>query len=62
MRRKQSDSDTKILKKKKSFKFCIGVEPINNVVTVSGEQQRDPVTHIHVSILPPHSPPIQDST
>ena len=28
------------------------VEPINNVVMVSGGQQRGSVTHIHVSILP----------
>ena len=27
-------------------------EPINNVVIVSGGQQRDSVIHIHVSILP----------
>ena len=31
--------------------MCIRVEPINNVVTVSGEQRRDSATHIHVSIL-----------
>ena len=30
----------------------IGVELINNVVIVSGEQGRDLVIHIHVSILP----------
>ena len=30
----------------------IGVELIKNVVIVSGEQGRDLVTHIHVSILP----------
>ena len=34
--------------------FCIGVYPINNVVVVSGEQQRDSAIHIHVSILPSH--------
>ena len=27
--------------------------PINNAVIVSGEQQKDSATHIHVSILPP---------
>ena len=32
--------------------FCIGVKPINNVVIVSGGQQRDSATHTHVSILP----------
>ena len=31
---------------------CTHTEPINNVVIVSGEQQRDPATCIHVSILP----------
>ena len=31
--------------------FCTAVEPINNVVRVSGEQRRDSATHIHVSIL-----------
>ena len=35
----------------KNFLFCIGVKPINNVVIVSGEQQRDSAIHIHVSIL-----------
>ena len=32
--------------------FFLEVQPINNVVTVSGEQQRDSIIHIHVSILP----------
>ena len=32
--------------------FCIGLKPINNVVIVSGEQQRDSAIHIYVSILP----------
>ena len=32
--------------------FCIGVQLINNVVTVSGGQQRDSAIHIHVSSLP----------
>ena len=40
------------LKKKKFFLFCIGAETINNVVRVSGEQQRDSAIYIHVSILP----------
>ena len=35
-----------------NFIFCIGVEPINNFVTVSGEQWRDSAIHMHVSILP----------
>ena len=35
-----------------NFLFCIGVEPINNFVTVSGEQLRDSAIHMHVSILP----------
>ena len=34
------------------FLFCIGVCLINNVVIISGGQQRDSATHIHVSILP----------
>ena len=36
----------------KSFLFYIGVKLINNVVIVSGEQQRDSAIHIHVSVLP----------
>ena len=35
-----------------NFLFCIGVWPINNVVIVSDELQRDSAIHIHVSILP----------
>ena len=35
-----------------NFLFCIGVEPVNNTVIVSGEQGRDSAVHIHVSILP----------
>ena len=34
-----------------NFLFYIGVELINNVVLVSGVQQSDSVTHIHVSVL-----------
>ena len=36
----------------KSFLFYIGVKLNNNVVIVSGEQQRDSAIHTHVSILP----------
>ena len=32
--------------------FCIGVQSINNVLTVLGEQQRGSTRHIHVPILP----------
>ena len=32
--------------------FCTGVQPISNVVIVSGEQGRDSAIDIHVSILP----------
>ena len=35
-----------------TFKFYIGVELINNVVIVSGGQQRDSAIHTYVSILP----------
>ena len=38
-----------------NFSFYIGEWPINNVVIVSGEQQRDSAIHIHVSI-PPKTP------
>ena len=38
--------------KKKNFLLCIEVELINNVVMVSGEQERDSAIRIHVSILP----------
>ena len=36
----------------KTFLFCIGVYLINNVVIISGEQQRKSAIHIHISILP----------
>ena len=39
-------------KKKKNLLFCTKVQLINNVVMVSGEQQRDSATHTHVYILP----------
>ena len=39
-----------------NFLFCIGVEPINNVVVVSGGQQRNSAIHVHVSIL--HQTPL----
>ena len=32
--------------------FYIGVQMINNVLVVSGEQRKDSAIHIHVSILP----------
>ena len=35
-----------------NFLFCIGIWTINNVVIVSGEQQRNSVILIHVSIFP----------
>ena len=35
-----------------NFLFYIQVELINNVVIVSGGQQRDSATRMHVSILP----------
>ena len=35
-----------------NFLFYIGIESINNVVIVSGEQQRDSVILVCVSILP----------
>ena len=35
-----------------SFLFYIGAQLINNVVIVSGGQQRDSAVHIDVSILP----------
>ena len=34
-----------------NFSFCIGLQPINSIVVVSGEQRRDSATHIHVSTL-----------
>ena len=36
-----------------NFLFYIGIQPINNIVIVSGEHQRDSAICIHVSILPP---------
>ena len=36
----------------KNFLFYFGVWPINNVVIVSGGQQRHSAMHIHASILP----------
>ena len=39
---------SKALKKKKN---CIGVQPINNAVIISGEQWRDSARHTHVSML-----------
>ena len=39
-------------KKNNNLLFCTKVELINNVVMVSGEQQRDSAIHTHVSILP----------
>ena len=35
-----------------TFYFCIGVELVNNVVIISGEQWRGSVIHMHVFILP----------
>ena len=35
-----------------NFVFYIGVSPMNNIVIVSGKQQRDSAIHMHVSILP----------
>ena len=32
--------------------FSVGVQPMNNVVIASGEQQRDSAIHTHASILP----------
>ena len=32
--------------------FYIGVQMINNVLVVSGEQRKDSAIHMHVSILP----------
>ena len=44
-----------------NFLFCTGVQLIDKVVTVSGEEQRDSATHTHGSILPqtplPSRPP-----
>ena len=46
----------------RSEKLSTAHNLINNVVIVSGRQQRDSVIHTHVSILPPNSPPIQATT
>ena len=35
-----------------NFLFCVGIWPVNNIVIVSGGQQRDWAIHIHVCILP----------
>ena len=35
----------------KTFKFYVGIQLINNVVIVLGEQQRDSAIHIHASVL-----------
>ena len=35
-----------------NFLFCVGVQPINNVVIILGGQQMESAIHIHVSILP----------
>ena len=35
-----------------NFLFCIGVQPINNAVVVSGEEQRVSAIRAHTSILP----------
>ena len=34
------------------FNFCIGIQPTNKVVIVSGEQYRNSAIHKHISILP----------
>ena len=39
------------------FLFFIGVQPINNVVIVSGQHQRDSAIHTRVSILSQTPPP-----
>ena len=45
-------SSKKKKKKPQNFLFCIGVQPINDVVIVSGGQQKNSAIHIHESILP----------
>ena len=45
-----------------NFLFYFGIYLINNIVTVSSEQQRDSAIHIHVSILPQTAPSIQAAT
>ena len=37
---------------KKNFKFCVGVQLINNIMIVSDKQRRDSAVYTHVSILP----------
>ena len=32
--------------------FCIEIKQVNNIVIVSGEQRKDPATHIHVPNVP----------
>ena len=45
---------------KKNLYFVLGYSRLtNNIVIVSGEQQRDSAIHIHVFIRPPSPPPIQ---
>ena len=44
------------------FLFCIEVWPINNVVTVSGEQPKG-LSHTYTCVhSPPNCPPIQPAT
>ena len=35
-----------------NFLFLIAVKPINNVVIVSGGQQSNSASHMHISVLP----------
>ena len=44
-----------------NFLFCHALQLINNTMIISGEQQRDSAIHIHVSVLPPTPPAIQDA-
>ena len=46
----------------KKTSFYIGVWPINIAAIVSGGQPKDSAIHLHVSILPPNTPPIQAAT
>ena len=49
---KESDVTEHVWKTVKTMTLsCIGVKLINNVVIVSGEEQKDSVIHIYVSIL-----------
>ena len=41
--------------KRVGYNLAAKQQPINNVVIVLGEQQRDSSIHIHVSILPTNS-------